>query len=709
MAQVAREEIEAKGDRRNPKILLAAWIAALVGAALFADGWPTDNRIERWGSQLAEDPGWEILRERFGGDESVLLRLDEFDPEDERFQTEAKRLDRQLSDIPAVSRAVSPLSLLGQWPWPEPSTKGPVPRLVGGLELVHYASPRIDFVLSIDPASSPNDRTLLARSLEDWRVEMAQQGWRLRFAGHPLVSAALDKEARRVERTFVPFLVLLAALGTSAFLRSIRLAGLALLPAASASVASRAAARAFLGPSDLILVAVGPITFVLLLAATLHLVLRFQYHVGAGLSPRQAAKTALRDKLPACSLAALTTAVGFGVFRTSALRSVSDLGTLVAATVIVATPLALFGTTYLLGSLRQAGACPASSSRPWRKLAAGVARRRGVIAGIGALFLLSGFFAPERLSVASNGVAYFPSQHPVRQQFESLEAEGAGLSSAEIILERAGQETWTVAHFLELDLAADFLQVEGATHVIGPELVLNTVASGPARLAARTFLHQSGRTDKTDRFARWTVRFPTGESDATGLLLAGLRSVAEAKLPGGSVHISGSVPRLYAMQDTLIGTLATSLGLTLIVTTLLFLLVVRSARELCAALMVNLLPVSAVLLTAVALKIPLDGATTMVAAVVLGLAVDNTLHLIHAAGPAPRNPRARLGAFAEVGGATLVSSFSLALGFGTLLLSGFAPTARFGGLCAAGAAAAWAADMLLLPALLPWKRQPRAD
>ena len=703
MGQPVGEE----GSRRGPLILLVLWVTALVATALYADGWSTDNRIERWGSQLAEDPGWEWLRQRFGGDESVLLRMDGFDPEDEGVKAAATELGTALAELPAVTQVISAPGILGRWPWPEGSGQSSIAQLVQGLDLIDLAAPRLDYVLSIDPASDPQDRAVLASALEEWQARAADQGFTLRFAGHPLVSAALDKEARRVERTFVPLLVLLAALGAWAFLRSLRLAGIALLPAASASVASRAAARAFLGPSDLILVAVGPITFVLILAATLHLVLRFQYYLGIHNNARLAAKQALRSKLPACTLAALTTAVGFGVFRTSALRSVADLGTLVAATVLVATPLALFGATCLLGALRQVAACPASGKRPWRRLAGAVARRRGWVAAGGTLLLLSGAMAPGRLVVASNGVSYFPKEHPVRQQFESLEAEGAGLSSAEILVEQKDQEVWTVAQLADLRLAPDLLQVPGATHVIGPELVLDTVGSGLARFTAGAALHQSKRLDEAKQIARWTVRFPTGESKATGKLIEGLQAATEAKLPGARVHISGSVPRLYAMQDTLIGTLASSLGLTLVVTTLLLFLVVRSFRELLAALAVNLLPVSVVLLTAAILGIPLDGATTMVAAVILGLAVDNTLHLLHAAGPAPRTRRARLGAFAEVGGAALVGSFSLALGFGTLLLSGFAPTARFGGLCAAGAVAAWVSDMLFLPALLPWKENPR--
>lgn len=684
---------------------LVLWVAGLAGLAFYADGWTTDNRIERWGSQLERDAGWEVLRDQFGGDEAVIVRLDGFGPSDPNAKEFARRLDGVLPQQPAVAAVVSATSLLGRWPWPAGESLSGLERLVGGLDLQSGDPARLDFILRIELVATPGQRASLAGELEDLRQRAEDAGLRLRFAGHPLVSAALDEEARRVERTFVPLLVLLAALGALAFLRSVPLVVVALLPAATASVGSRAAARAFVGPSDLILVAIGPITFVLLLAGTLHVVLRFQYHVGRGLTPRQAARDALIDKRLSCSLAALTTAIGFVVFRTSALRSVADLGTLVAAAVIMVTPLALYGSTYLLGALRRAPGSTTASPRPWRLLAISIARRRGIVAGAAALLLAAGAATPLGLRAATDGLTYFSPDHPVRQQFESLEAEGAGLSSAEVMIERLDGRPWTVTELADLRLAPAMLEAPGATHVVGPELILDTVASGAGRLAAKPLLQRAGRLDKSGRMARWTVRFPNGESDRTDALLAELRSVAAARVPEGIAHVSGSLVRLHEVQATLVGTLARSLGLTLIATTLLFLIVVRSPRELIAALMVNLVPVATILVAAVLLDIPLDGATTMVAAVVLGLAVDNTFHLLHAAGPAPRTPKSRLHAFAEVGGAATVSSFSLALGFGTLLLSGFAPTSRFGGLCAFGALAAWVADLAVLPALLPWRQR----
>ena len=700
-----------RADRPTGRlIVLAVWLLCLGGAAFYADGWSTDNRVERWGAQLGEDEGWDILRREFGGDEAVLVRLDQFASDDDTVRKAVTEWTASFESEASVAEVIDAPRIIGAWPWMEGGTE--VQRkLALALNLWQEDSPRLDLILRIASDASPAQRAELAANIDASQESARGLGLRLRAAGHPLVSAALDREARRVERTFVPLLVLLAALGAWAFLRSLLLAGLALLPAATASVGARAFARAFIGPSDLILVAVGPIAFVVVLAATLHLVLRFQYHSASQISPAEAARRACRDKAMATSLAAVTTAIGFGVFRVSALQSVVHLGTLVAGTVLVATPVVIFGTSYLLAGVKCTPKGSVSRTGPWRRLAAWCARRRGLIAAAGALVLIGGAWAPSALEAATNGVAYFDEDHPVRQQFEALEAESASLSSAEVLLRRADGEAWQPAALRELDLAEKLNAVTGAEGVIGPELFAKALGPGLGALGVPAVLRRAGRLDEGGETARWTVRFATGESSATGRLLEGLAATAAAAAtataPGARVYVTGSVPRLQAMQDTLVGTLAASLALTILVTTILFVIVTRSLREVIAVLSVNVFPVAFILVVAALAQVPLDGATTMVGAVVLGLAVDNTFHLIHAAGPRPRSDRARLSSFSTVGGAATVGSISLALGFSTLILSGFAPTARFGGLCALGSIAAWAADLVLLPALLPWIGRPK--
>jgi predicted RND superfamily exporter protein len=169
------------------------------------------------------------------------------------------------------------------------------------------------------------------------------------------------------------------------------------------------------------------------------------------------------------------------------------------------------------------------------------------------------------------------------------------------------------------------------------------------------------------------------------------------------VRITSSLTRLATLHDALVGTLATSLALTGGVAILAFLLALRGARERCAAILANVLPVALVLVAARLLGFALDAATVMVASVVMGIAVDTTFHLLltsrrRATELARR--RAILRAFAQVGDAAFASAVVLVAGFGALACADFAPTARFGLASAIGVAVALGADLVVVPAIV---------
>jgi hypothetical protein len=110
--------------------------------------------------------------------------------------------------------------------------------------------------------------------------------------------------------------------------------------------------------------------------------------------------------------------------------------------------------------------------------------------------------------------------------------------------------------------------------------------------------------------------------------------------------------------------------------------------------------------------IPLDSTTVMVAAVALGLAVDDTLHTLghlrlRAGEPHRESKRTDRShgaviesSLTEVAGGHVMTSMILCLGFLVPMLSELLPVVRFGMLSALAVAAALAADLLLVPALL---------
>jgi predicted RND superfamily exporter protein len=168
--------------------------------------------------------------------------------------------------------------------------------------------------------------------------------------------------------------------------------------------------------------------------------------------------------------------------------------------------------------------------------------------------------------------------------------------------------------------------------------------------------------------------------------------------------VTGLAAYFVRVEHYVVSTQITSFAVALGVVVLLLGMIGGSLRAGLAVVAVNILPVVVVLGTMGWLAIPLDISTVMIAAIAVGIVVDDTIHLIYrfrierlAGGAVDASLHA---AFREVGLPVLATSIILAVGFASLLPARFVPTAYFGGLSALTILVAAVADMFLLPALI---------
>jgi len=199
------------------------------------------------------------------------------------------------------------------------------------------------------------------------------------------------------------------------------------------------------------------------------------------------------------------------------------------------------------------------------------------------------------------------------------------------------------------------------------------------------------------------VAAPLEGFDTMAPQLERFAAAARQEIPRTSVVVTGQYPLLLATQRRLLTTLGSSLALTVAAVAAVFVLLLRDLGAAARAMLPNLLPVVGVLGLMGWTGIPLDIATVMVAAVVLGIAVDDTLHTlgvfrVRQAGSTLEE--AVVATLRDTGPAYLLTGAILVAGFGVTALSSFAPTSRFGLLAAVAMVLAVVADLLLLPALL---------
>ena len=175
-------------------------------------------------------------------------------------------------------------------------------------------------------------------------------------------------------------------------------------------------------------------------------------------------------------------------------------------------------------------------------------------------------------------------------------------------------------------------------------------------------------------------------------------------IPGVKVEIAG-YGRLFAdMQELLvigqIKSFAWAFALIFGLLTVLF----RSPIAAAICMVPNLAPLYFIVIVMALTGIPLDMATSVIAGVVLGITVDDTIHLYHSYqhrlqhGASPTFALAR--SFEASGRAVLAITLVLVSQFTLIIGSEFKPTANFGLLAASGLLAGQLLELLLLPALI---------
>jgi hypothetical protein len=145
---------------------------------------------------------------------------------------------------------------------------------------------------------------------------------------------------------------------------------------------------------------------------------------------------------------------------------------------------------------------------------------------------------------------------------------------------------------------------------------------------------------------------------------------------------------------------------------LLMTLLFRSFRGALICLVPNLAPLFFIFVVMGATGIALDVATVLIAGVILGITVDDTIHLYHGYLHRIRNGVSPVFAIIRSmetsGRAVIAISVVLIAQFSLLGLSDFRPTAHFGTLCAIGLFAGQVFELLLMPALLGLRlRKPK--
>jgi len=209
------------------------------------------------------------------------------------------------------------------------------------------------------------------------------------------------------------------------------------------------------------------------------------------------------------------------------------------------------------------------------------------------------------------------------------------------------------------------------------------------------------------RAVRFSVAYDWSSGSAIEADLARIRrEVDEILGEGGSREVTGSVFLAAHMGDLVLSSQLASFGTAFLTIFLVIFLFIRSIPLGFLGIVPNAFPVVLILGLMGYAGINLDVATAMIASIILGISVDDTVYfLMHY-----RNARegganvhdAIALSFARAGKPALFCTLILATGFLVLGLSQFQSLAVFGVLSSLAVLIAGASELFLMPAILEW-------
>lgn len=351
-------------------------------------------------------------------------------------------------------------------------------------------------------------------------------------------------------------------------------------------------------------------------------------------------------------------------------------------------------------------------------------RSRAVLTGV-AMVATVALIGALRMHVDNNPMGYFNDDEPLVKNSDTMHREMAGVETFAVVLRSPIQDTFLKVRYLEqLRLLQDYLDNTGnfdktlsfADYVAFVNAVLEETDPMEKTLpeyddvVGEFFLfidHKDVAEYVTADFkeARIIVRHAIGSSRDLREATAGITQFVRDKLdPGLEVVVTGgAILRMQAADAMAIGQ-AKSLGLMIIVIWLVITVLFLNPKAGLLAVIPNLFPIVMLFGLMGFLDIALNTSTAMVAAIALGICVDDTMHFMvryHYYTRATGDTRIAISRTLKDETFPIVTTtLGLALGFSVFALSSFPPVVHFGFLSAFVMVLALMAVFLVLPSLL---------
>ena len=490
---------------------------------------------------------------------------------------------------------------------------------------------------------------------------------------------------------------------------------------------------------------------ILTISMNIHLTVRYrQLHRDfPGLSHQDLVATTLRRMVWPCLYTALTTIIGFGSLVFSGIKPVIDFGWMmsIGLAVTFVTAFTLFPAIVLLLGRTGTPERDGVEYRFTRGLALVAERHGAAVLAVACALLGVCALGVSRLTVENSFVDYFSKDTEIYQGLALIDRELGGTTPLEVLLdldedrifddepspkptvydakaEREKAGYWFTEFKIERikevhDWLASQPEIGKVLSVASLVRVGEKLNDGdPLDSFQLALVYRRAPADLRRSLidpyidilrdeARIVLRIrdtlpELHREELLNRIHAGLRD--ELGLGREDVTVSGLLVLYNNMLRSLYTSQISTLGAVIVGVAVMLLLLFRSLTLAVLGLVPNLIAAGAVLGAMGLAEIPLDLMTITVAAITIGIAVDNAIHYIYRF----REEFARSGDYvatlhvchANIGKAVFYTSAAIIFGFSILVLSNFLPTIYFGLLTGLAMAIALLAALTLLPKLI---------
>ena len=586
----------------------------------------------------------------------------------------------------------------------------------------------------VEPYENPEDEALRKRLIEHTNKILKPyeaKGAQFYLGGGTVTNLSLSQYLNEDMMVFVPATYLLIILAIWFFFRNVWIALLALANITLCVGATRGLMGLMGVTVNNVTIIIIPLVMALALSDTVHIFSHMDQSLLKRFKDETRALAHIISKvgLP-CFLTTLTTAIGFLSLSVSEIPPIKEFAWIASAGMVFEFLFSFFFLPPLILFFNPSRLYRSYDSKSplTRFLDQGfhfVSRFSRWVVATGVVLLVLAVGASTQLRVETNLLEFFKKSSPIRRALDVVESNLAGVGSLDISFKAGELDAFKdPANLRMIDKIQQFIsKLEGVDKTISfvdfikdmhqsfhnEDELFYAIPDSFELISQYLLLYDSDDTEDYingdyDR-ARLAVRISVHSTRQQQALIDKIQGMLDQIDHNGlEIRITGDAVEQVSVVDATVKSQIYSLGLATLVICVIMFLVFRSVGLAALSMLPNLFPILLNFGIMGAFDIPLDTGTALIAAVALGIAVDDTVHFLseyqcrRAQGTAI--PKVLASVIRVKGRAIISSSLILCLGFGVTMLSRFIPVVHFGLLCAIIMITAVIGDLVLLPAVI---------